>query len=149
MFTTRSVRLKELLVQKLTERVWKSGSFSDEIRAKSSKTRSITDQLKSGKGVGHATGSGPHRLQSTYRCAKPNGSMQTTPCGIIQWMKFSILALRICFVAQVRHWYWRCEVCLSVGATDRAHSLLGVDILRFGFKKKMLFGTHRTCKNAL
>ena len=38
MFTTRSVRLKELLAQKLTERVWKFGSFPGEIRV-------IRDQL--------------------------------------------------------------------------------------------------------
>ena len=41
MFTTRSVRLKELLVQKLTGRVWKFGSFPDKIRVKSSETSSI------------------------------------------------------------------------------------------------------------
>jgi len=34
MFTTQSVRLKELLVQKVTERVWKFGSFSS-IRVRS------------------------------------------------------------------------------------------------------------------
>jgi len=34
------LRLKELLVQKLSERVWKFGSFSDKIRVKSSATSS-------------------------------------------------------------------------------------------------------------
>jgi len=45
MFTTRFGRLEELLLQKLTERDWKFGGFSDKIRVKSSETSSYLSEF--------------------------------------------------------------------------------------------------------